>query len=143
MKVLCGDALFWMEHGTYPPAEMAVRFKHRIVGIHCFPNGHGSHSRPIADIIIEKLFWEVLFSWGADDATRTADTRSIYLKAIKAADKGDFTLLMKCVRTYPLRVFPSHFNLVGRSHGRSRRNTCSGIFSRGFTSRDESFIRLC
>lgn len=54
LKVLCDDALFWMNDDTYPPEEIAIRFKHRIVSIHCFPNGNGRHSRLMGDIIIEK-----------------------------------------------------------------------------------------
>lgn len=41
---------------TYNPDEIAVRFKYRIMSIHCFPNGNGRHSRLMADIIIEKVF---------------------------------------------------------------------------------------
>lgn len=32
--------------------EFAIRFKHRLVSIHCFPNGNGRHSRMIADIMV-------------------------------------------------------------------------------------------
>lgn len=27
LKVLCDDALYWVEHETYPPEEIAIRFK--------------------------------------------------------------------------------------------------------------------
>lgn len=49
LRNLCGDALYWIEHATYPPDEIAIRFKHRLVSIHCFPNGNGRHSRLMAD----------------------------------------------------------------------------------------------
>jgi Fic-DOC domain mobile mystery protein B len=62
LKVLCDDALYWVEHDTYSHEEIAVRFKHRLVSIHCFPNGNGRHSRLMGDIIIEKLFGEKPFS---------------------------------------------------------------------------------
>ena len=48
---------------------IAVRFKHRIVSIHCFPNGNGRHSRLMADIIIEKVFNKPVFNWGAGRVT--------------------------------------------------------------------------
>ncbi len=99
LKVLCDDALFWTEHGTFPPAEIAMRFKHRIVSIHCFPNGNGRHSRLMADIIIEKLFGEEIFSWGSANPATTGDIRNAYLRAIKLADKGDFTHLLEFART--------------------------------------------
>lgn len=50
---------------TYPPLEIAVRFKHRIVSIHCFPNGNGRHSRLMTDIIIEKIYKQLHYSCGA------------------------------------------------------------------------------
>lgn len=99
LKVLCDDALFWVEHETYPPEEIAVRFKHRIVSIHCFPNGNGRHSRLMGDIIIEKLFGEELFSWGAGNISKQGDTRACYLQAIKAADNGDYAHLLAFARS--------------------------------------------
>ena len=41
VKVLCDDVLFWIEHETFEKEEIAIRFKHRLVSIHCFPNGNG------------------------------------------------------------------------------------------------------
>ncbi len=94
LKVLCEDALFWIEKDIYPPKEMAIRFKHRLVSIHCFPNGNGRHSRLMADIIIEKLFGEPPFSWGTSDLTKASDTRSTYIKAVKLADRHNFKSLL-------------------------------------------------
>ena len=37
VKALCDDAIFWLKNNTYTPEEIAIRFKHRIVSIHCFP----------------------------------------------------------------------------------------------------------
>jgi Fic-DOC domain mobile mystery protein B len=99
LKVLCDDAHYWVDHKTYPPEEIAIRFKHRIVSIHCFPNGNGRHSRLLGDIIIEKLFEEEVFSWGAGDLTNKSDSRSIYLHAVKAADQGDFEPLIAFARS--------------------------------------------
>jgi Fic-DOC domain mobile mystery protein B len=65
LKYLLDDVKYWHENNTYPPDEIAVRFKHRIVSIHCFANGNGRHSRLIADIIIEKIYKQPVFSWGA------------------------------------------------------------------------------
>ena len=98
LKMLCDDALYWVEHNTYPPAEIAVRFKHRIVSIHCFPNGNGRHSRLMADIIIEKLFRAEIFSWGAS-ISKSADTRTAYLHAVKTADTGDYGSLLEFARS--------------------------------------------
>jgi len=99
LRLLCDDALFWIEHETFSPEEIAIRFKHRIVSIHCFPNGNGRHSRLMADIIIEKLFGQNIFTWGADDVSKNSDTRSFYLQAVKAADSGDYALLLSFARS--------------------------------------------
>ncbi len=98
LKVLCDDALFWLENETYPPEEIAVRFKHGIVSIHCFPNGNGRHSRLMGDIINEKLFGQEPFTWGTNNISTADDTRSTYLQAVKAADQGDYAPLLAFAR---------------------------------------------
>lgn len=49
LQKLLDDTRFWIEHKVYPEEEIAIRFKHRLVSIHCFVNGNGRHSRLIAD----------------------------------------------------------------------------------------------
>ncbi|WP_152269647.1 mobile mystery protein B [Agriterribacter humi] len=99
LKYLLDDARYWHENNIYSPEEIAVRFKYRIVSIHCFQNGNGRHSRLMADIIIEKMYRQPVFSWGAANLSGEGDTRSAYLKAIKAADKGDYSLLLAFARS--------------------------------------------
>lgn len=65
LKCLRDDAQYWRDNNTYPPDEMALRFKHRLVSIHCFPSGNGRHSRLMADIILEKIYRQPVFTWGA------------------------------------------------------------------------------
>ena len=85
LKNLLDDAKCWYENKTFPPDEAAIRFKHRIVSIHCFPNGNGRHSRLMADIIIEKIYKQSIFSWGAANLSSEGNSRTTYLKAVKAA----------------------------------------------------------
>jgi Fic-DOC domain mobile mystery protein B len=99
LRHLLDDIRYWHKNNTYPPDEMAVRFKHRIVSIHCFPNGNGRHSRLMADIIIEKIYKQPAFSWGAAYLSSEGDARAAYLKAIKAADQGDYSLLLAFARS--------------------------------------------
>lgn len=99
LRSLCEDTLFWIENEIFTPDETALRFKHRIVSIHCFPNGNGRHSRLMADIIISKIYKKSLFSWGSKNLTHENNSRSIYLKAIKSADNGDFKPLLKFARS--------------------------------------------
>lgn len=98
LKCLLDDGLYWYVNNTYPPDEMAVRFKHRLVSIHCFPNGNGRHSRLMADIIIEKIYQQAIFSWGSIPLSTQGNPRTAYIEAIRAADKGDYKLLLAFAR---------------------------------------------
>lgn len=98
LKTLNDDSLFWVQNETYSPDEIAIRFKHRIVSIHCFPNGNGRHSRLMADVIINKVYKLPLFSWGAGDLVHQGDARKTYLKAVKAADNEIFEQLLTFAR---------------------------------------------
>lgn len=96
---LLDDAKYWIENGTFPPDELAIRFKHRIVSIHCFPNGNGRHSRLMADIIVNKLLKQPVFTWGALSFENASDARARYLEGIKAADNGDTVPLIQFARS--------------------------------------------
>jgi len=99
LKSLLDDTLYWIEHETFTPDEIAVRFKHRIVSIHCFPNGNGRHSRLMADIIVNKIYKLPVFSWGADNLVKESDARTNYLIAIKEADKNNYGPLISFARS--------------------------------------------
>lgn len=99
LRCLLEDIRYWHENNTYPPDEIAVRFKQRLVSIHCFPNGNGRHSRLLADIIIEKIYKQPVFSWGAANLSSDGDVRAAYLKAVKAADQGDYLVLLAIARS--------------------------------------------
>ncbi|MCE6988988.1 mobile mystery protein B [Dyadobacter sp. CY323] len=99
LRMLLGDCRFWVENQTYLPDEIAVRFKHRIVSIHCFSNGNGRHSRLIADIIIEKVFGREVFTWGSKNLAKSSDLRSVYLNALREADKGNYAALVAFARS--------------------------------------------
>ncbi|HEY0175277.1 MAG TPA: mobile mystery protein B [Pedobacter sp.] len=99
LRTLLDDCKFWIEHGTYTPDEIAVRFKHRIVVIHCFANGNGRHSRLIADVIIEKIFRQEVFSWGGNDLGQAGDFRVKYLMGLRLADKNNYEALKEFARS--------------------------------------------
>lgn len=98
LKALLDDAIYWITNEVFPPDEIAIRFKHKLVSIHCFPNGNGRHSRLMADIIIEKIYNQPVFTWGGANFSNENDVRDKYLRAIKAADKGEFSLLLEFAR---------------------------------------------
>ena len=99
LRVLVDDANFWVEHQTYLPEEIAIRFKHRLVSIHCFPNGNGRHSRIMADLIALHVFGLNKFSWGHSSLVDSSEQRKMYLNALKLADNGDFDQLIKFARS--------------------------------------------
>lgn len=94
LKVLLDDTLYWIENNTYTPDEIAIRFKHRLVNIHCFPNGNGRHSRIMADSIIESIFKAPIFSWNHSNMVKADETRKSYINAIREADKGNIEPLI-------------------------------------------------
>lgn len=99
LRQLLDDCKYWIENKTYSHNEIAIRFKHRIVVIHCFSNGNGRHSRLIADVIAEKLFGLDVFTWGGNKLVQQGTFRKTYLNALKSADRGEFELLMQFSRS--------------------------------------------
>ncbi len=99
LRVLLDDCRYWVQNKTYSNEEIAIRFKHRLVSIHCFANGNGRHSRLMADIIMERLFDGDFFSWGSKDTSQLNAARANYLAAVRAADAGDIELLVAFARS--------------------------------------------
>jgi len=100
LRMLLDDCKYWIAHKVYLPDEIAIRFKHRIVSIHCFANGNGRHSRLMADVIIDKIFGKEVYTWGEENnLVHKSNSRTIYLKALRAADKGNFESLIQFARS--------------------------------------------
>jgi Fic-DOC domain mobile mystery protein B len=98
LMALFGDARYWMENNTYSPDDIAVRFHHRLVLIHPFPNGNGRHARLIADIIAMKL-GRPAFTWGSANLVKEGEARTKYLEAIRVADDADIQPLLNFARS--------------------------------------------
>ena len=94
---LLGNAAYWLKNKTYDVDECAVRFHHELVVIHPFPNGNGRHARLVADVVAVK-YGHPEFSWGSMELTAPREARNDYLSALRTADKGDFTPLLKFAR---------------------------------------------
>jgi Fic-DOC domain mobile mystery protein B len=95
---LLEDCKYWIDNKTFNPEEVAIRFSHRLVKIHVFPNGNGRHSRLIADILIASVFNKPIFTWGKSDLSKNSNIRNEYLEAIYSADKGDIQPLINFSR---------------------------------------------
>jgi len=98
LRYLLNDTKYWIENKTYLPDEIAIRFKHRLVNIHCFPNGNGRHSRIMADIIIESIFAKDIFTWHYSNMVKPDVIRKKYITAIREGDKGNINPLIKFAR---------------------------------------------
>ncbi len=98
LRQLLADADAWIEHQVYAPDEIAVRFHHRLVQIHPFPNGNRRHSRLMADLLVMQLGRE-RFTWGSTSLQDAGDVRRRYISALKAADDHDIAPLAVFARS--------------------------------------------
>ena len=98
LRLLLDDTRYWCAHKTYSWDEIAARFHHRLVSIHCFPNGNGRHARLATDALC--LHYGVpLFSWGADPSgLRYGEIRTAYIRSLREADAQDYGALLRFVR---------------------------------------------
>ena len=103
LKKLLDDVRYQIDHATFPADEIAIRFHHRLVAIHAFPNGNGRHARMMADLLVEKL-GQPRFSWGSRslaeaNLTDATPIRRNYITALQAADARDMAPLLAFARS--------------------------------------------
>ena len=98
LRMVLNDARYWIENETYPPDEIAVRFHHRLVAIHPFPNGNGRTTRLMADLLAVRLGCDP-FTWGSVSLTDISETRTRYIAALKSADNHDIRTLLEFARS--------------------------------------------
>lgn len=98
VRQLLEDARAWLQYKTYPPDEIAVRFHHRLVQIHPFPNGNGRHARLMADLLVMSLGGE-RFTWGRANLQQAGELRRQYIEALRAADNYDYGPLLRFARS--------------------------------------------
>lgn len=91
---LFDDINYWIENKVYDNHEIAVRFHHKLVQIHPFPNGNGRVSRLMADLVLQKLNGKSLY-WGNTDLVNVSEVRSKYIEALRKADSGDYADLIQ------------------------------------------------
>jgi Fic-DOC domain mobile mystery protein B len=98
MRQAVDDVRYWVDHKIYPPDEIAVRFSHRLVAIHPFPNGNGRFSRLVGDLLARQL-GQPPFTWGRDNLIDAGETRARYVAALKTADDHDIAPLLSFARS--------------------------------------------
>lgn len=98
LRALLNDVRYWIDHRTYSLDEITVRFHHRLVSIHPFPNGNGRHARLAADLLALQLGIP-RFTWGSANLVEEAETRRRYVAALRAADVHDIEPLLAFARS--------------------------------------------
>ena len=88
LRQIIDDAQYWIDHQSYPADELAVRFHHRLVAAHPFPNGNGRWSRLAGDLLVTQQGGS-RFTWGSANLQREGDVRRAYIDALHAADDHD------------------------------------------------------
>lgn len=96
---LCSDTGLWVELLDEPPDLIAVRFHHRLVSIHPFPNGNGRHAREMTNLLLKNILTHPKFTWGERNLLSAGSVRKQYIESLQAADQGDYRPLLAFVRT--------------------------------------------
>jgi Fic-DOC domain mobile mystery protein B len=97
LRSLCDDTRYQIANTTYAPDEIAIRFHHRLVFNHAFPNGNGRHARLAADLLARQMGAQ-RFTWGSANLVSAAEARKRYVEALRAADAHDITALLAFAR---------------------------------------------
>jgi Fic-DOC domain mobile mystery protein B len=102
MRNLEADMHAWLADATsgrYGEDECAVRFGHRLVVIHPFPNGNSRWSRLASDAFIVALGGR-RFTWGQTALREPGRLRRDYVAALQMADTDrDFAALIAFARS--------------------------------------------
>lgn len=98
LRQLLDNMAYWLEHNVFPSEEVAVRFHHRLVWLHAFPNANGRHARLMTDCLLRQCGLAP-FSWGRGNLVTANEVRQRYIQALRAADNNDYTLLLAFVRS--------------------------------------------
>lgn len=99
LEHLCREATAWRDEQAFTSDELAIRFHHKLVWIHCYPNGNGRHARLAADLLIMEL-GGTRFSWGGGTSLESSsDVRKRYIDSLKEADQHDHRALLAFARS--------------------------------------------
>jgi Fic-DOC domain mobile mystery protein B len=98
IRLLCDDFLLWDAHAsTMPVLEVAARLQNRLTKIHPFRNGNGRHARLITDVFFHSRQHH-LPQWPQIHLMPHGhEIRAQYITAMKKADQGDFSALIKFI----------------------------------------------
>jgi len=94
IKKLVDDLEFWDKNRSFDVIETASRVHHRAVQIHPFLNGNGRWSRMLANIYLKQNGLQPT-KWNENLLSKENIHRDDYIKALKKADNGDYSELIK------------------------------------------------
>ena len=98
LRSLIDDVKYWIDNSTYGSKEIAIRFHHRLVKIHLFPNGNGRHARIMADALLIKQLTNEPIDWAkGNDLQSMNERRTEYISALRKADQNDYKPLLKFI----------------------------------------------
>ncbi len=94
LKNFFDDVRLWIDGGKMNWDEIAAEMHHRLVTIHPFPNGNGRTTRIFTEYV-QKRFGQKVSTWKSSLSPTPKARRDLYIKALRAADRGDFLLLIE------------------------------------------------
>lgn len=95
LKLFFEDLKLWLQNGSMSWDEISAELHHRLVSIHPFPNGNGRTTRIYTEYV-QKMNQQSVTSWRA--TLPPHERRKAYITALKAADQGNFRLLIEFMR---------------------------------------------
>ncbi|WP_374035601.1 mobile mystery protein B [Bdellovibrio bacteriovorus] len=99
MAILLGDVGYWLKNQTFSVEEIAIRFHHRLVYIHPFPNGNGRCARLATDLFLKQQGCTD-FTWGRASLALAGQLRQEYIQCLKLADKtGEYDPLLSFAKS--------------------------------------------
>jgi Fic-DOC domain mobile mystery protein B len=98
LRELIDNCRYWIANETYGPDDIAARFHHKLVWVHCYPNGNGRHARLATDLLLIAMGQQV-FSWGSANLVDEGQVRANYISALREADRNDIEPLLDFVRS--------------------------------------------
>ena len=101
VRLLCDDFLHWdSPTSPMPILEVAARLQNRLTKIHLFRNGNGRHARLITDIFFHSRH-HPFPEWPQTHLMSEGhQVRAQYIAAMRDADQGDFSSLVKFFEAY-------------------------------------------
>lgn len=91
------DVKLWISDGKMSCDEISAEMHHRLVTIHPFPNGNGRTTRIFTEYVQKRNHCPVT-SWKASLADNPKVRRMNYIRALQAADNGNFDLLIDFIK---------------------------------------------